>query len=612
MTLAFDCDASAAERNATLGPLDIDYLYIHYCVFAGVPLASYAVLALWLCLLFFFLGCTADGYFSPTLASISEKLHVPYDVAGVTFLAFGNGAPDVFSSIAAYSSGVGEAGINELLGGAMFVSNVVVGCVAIASSVQVQRWAFSRDVAALMLALLLLLVLSTRSIEGNDQGDGTQLLFLSVYAAYVGTVVLPECLMRFRYRVKQEVRRSRDDSTRGVLSAFWHALSPRGSNKPVMSFPDEGTNGSSSAASYAFITRPDGVGSVELGSPKRKAETFPGAVIEDHFQDFSDSLTSPLISEDERTVVSEDDAEGANMDSPSWVRFSYGARVVESAYWRHLRWRWRMQRRIVQLSGGTESRLVKVISLPNILLVMARDLTVPLLDADTWSRSLASVSLVTVPQLVLWTTGDTNTKIGPDNTPLWVIVLAAGVIAGLTSSFTTHRSRAPDSLLACALFLLIAFVACVCWIYTVANELVALLVAVGTITHASNSLLGLTVLSWGNSVGDLITNVSVARAGFPEMAIAGCYGGPVFNILLGLGIPMTLAFFRGDPLQIELDDHAWISMGFLFFTLTLSYVVFRRHDYFCPSWYGKTLVAFYSVYTVLNIILALKHSQETS
>ncbi|GLD95268.1 hypothetical protein PINS_up003912 [Pythium insidiosum] len=122
-----DCHQSAAERNATLGPLHIDYLYIHYCVFAGAPLISYGVLFLWLCLLFFFLGSTADGYFSPTLASISDKLRIPYDVAGVTFLAFGNGAPDVFSAIAAYGSGVGETGINELLGGSMFVSTVVVG-----------------------------------------------------------------------------------------------------------------------------------------------------------------------------------------------------------------------------------------------------------------------------------------------------------------------------------------------------------------------------------------------------------------------------------------------------------------------------------------------------
>lgn len=50
--LGFDC--LLPPQNATLGPLHIDYLYIHYCVFAGVPLLSAAVLLLWLGALFFF------------------------------------------------------------------------------------------------------------------------------------------------------------------------------------------------------------------------------------------------------------------------------------------------------------------------------------------------------------------------------------------------------------------------------------------------------------------------------------------------------------------------------------------------------------------------------
>ena len=97
-----------------------------------------------------------------------------------------------------------------------------------------------------------------------------------------------------------------------------------------------------------------------------------------------------------------------------------------------------------------------------------------------------------------------------------------------------------------------------------ANELMALLAAVGYITHASNSLLGLTVLAWGNSLGDFITNVSVARAGFPQMAIAGYFSGPVFNILLGLGLPMVFAVVSGRSEDLPLDAHAKISLVLLF------------------------------------------------
>jgi sodium/potassium/calcium exchanger 6 len=49
-------------------------------------------------------------YFAPTLELICEKLKVAPDVAGITFLAFGNGAPDVFSTIAAFSAGDAASG----------------------------------------------------------------------------------------------------------------------------------------------------------------------------------------------------------------------------------------------------------------------------------------------------------------------------------------------------------------------------------------------------------------------------------------------------------------------------------------------------------------------
>lgn len=60
--VAIDCaHGDPFAQNATLGPLQIDYLYIHYCTFAGVPLVSSAVLLLWLSVLFFFRMSTSSS-----------------------------------------------------------------------------------------------------------------------------------------------------------------------------------------------------------------------------------------------------------------------------------------------------------------------------------------------------------------------------------------------------------------------------------------------------------------------------------------------------------------------------------------------------------------------
>lgn len=607
-------------------------------------------------------GSTADGYFSPTLANISDKvpirvcawprlvcellmpdlllppiqqqLNIPYDIAGVTFLAFGNGAPDVFSAIAAYSSGVGETGINELLGGAMFVSTVVVGCVAVSSAVKVDRWPFSRDISALLASLVLLLVLATAFDLHEERNEPLVLLFLTCYALYVGSVLVPECVSRYRFakaNLDRQAAASADKaggvgSPRGgramVLSAFWHALSPRESALETQK---------KAAKPYSFITRTTAQqlagknGVFELASPKKApAPRFAASVFDDHFQDAglllveSDSLSSPLISDEDRIEhgdlplsVGGGDEDEAASSVPNWIGFTTGASIMQSAYWRHMRWRWSLKRRIFSVFYSNDTLVTKVLSIPQALLVLVRDMTIPLLDQDAWSRPLATLSPITVPLFILLTSGSLESHVflmgeGTKGVALWQITLVLGTVASTVVSFTTHRSRPPTSFWFSLFFLSLAFASCVCWIYAVANELMALLIAVGVITHASNGLLGLTVLAWGNSVGDLITNVSVARAGFPQMAIAGCFGGPVFNILLGLGVPMAYAFFKGQAIELELDTHSNVSLGFLFFTLSSSYLVFRRHNFCCPPWYGKLLVGYYVVYTVVNLAIAFR------
>ena len=47
-------------------------------------------------------------------------------------------------------------------------------------------------------------------------------------------------------------------------------------------------------------------------------------------------------------------------------------------------------------------------------------------------------------------------------------------------------------------------------------------------------VLGLTVLAWGNSMGDFSTNMAMAKKGLANMALTACYAGPVFNLLVRL------------------------------------------------------------------------------
>jgi sodium/potassium/calcium exchanger 6 len=51
----------------------------------------------------------------------------------------------------------------------------------------------------------------------------------------------------------------------------------------------------------------------------------------------------------------------------------------------------------------------------------------------------------------------------------------------------------------------------------------------GNLLKIPSQVLGVTVIAWCNSVGDLIADFSVARQGMARMAFSAAVGGPLFS-----------------------------------------------------------------------------------
>lgn len=153
---------------------------------------------------------------------------------------------------------------------------------------------------------------------------------------------------------------------------------------------------------------------------------------------------------------------------------------------------------------------------------------------------------------------------------------------------------------------LIGFAVSALWMDLIANELVALLKTIGLISGISQDILGITVLAWANSVGDLVADVKVAKAGYATMAATACFASPMFNQMIGLGIGFLLKF-RTDspPYSVQVSGNNVLSFSFLIATCCVSCAV-AFWNYRSKRRFGRAefvfLMGCYCVFIVLSIL----------
>lgn len=139
---------------------------------------------------FYVLGSTADAFLSPALETIATKLSFSENLAGVTLLALGNGAPDIFASLSAAGSDQGGIyfAVGALLGGGLFITGVVSSVVifSVKEEIEIVGVTFIRDIMFYFAGIGVLIGF----VFVGELTYAFSIIYIGIYIVFVITVVI--------------------------------------------------------------------------------------------------------------------------------------------------------------------------------------------------------------------------------------------------------------------------------------------------------------------------------------------------------------------------------------------------------------------------------------
>lgn len=493
-------------------------------------------------LLFRLLATTAENFFSPALEMLSSEFRIPPSLAGITLLALGNGAPDLSACINAIKANPSEGislSLGELTGGGMFVQTVVIGRVVswgskmMTSCGQVGENSISemgvscrgdliRDISMYGVSAAYIFWVCSKGVVYYYH----VLAMFLLYGCYVMLVFVYEA-RRYYANNNFEVDDSEEGDSEEGLNDNKNIDEDVNEDEDVtlLRKASDPKNNDEVVRNEVLVIRPTSGRRLSVDPPaphdrdlKHSRNRYSSRIIrvvkmqqqrQKQFQKsravrdkgtYSDGLVIKSTKAPQDIASQSHEIQFSVRDL---LRDVHGELYTESLY------------------GEDASGIEFYLLLLEYPFTIIRKLVTPIPCEAEYNRNMVSLSIALSP---LWLMFYASTKKEDadivEGHPIRLTLLVCCLSFAMGVAFFKSAPKDDSSLIPLRFKLPIAlygFFIAATWIDVISDQLVNVLEFIGTVCLIPSSIMGMTVLAWGNSVGDFSTNSALAQKGLADM-----------------------------------------------------------------------------------------------
>lgn len=640
-----------------------NYLSIYYCHFKFLSVVPLLVMMV---VCFIGLGHTASDYLCPNLYTISKFLKLSDNLAGLTLLALGNGSADVLSTYKAIKLDESNLAISELMGASFFITTVVIGSIAIVLPFKVPDKQFIRNIAFYLVITVLMFV----SIILQQLNLVSCILLVFIYTFYVIFVISSHTVQKYKAQKRLRYLRSRNNynndyhqSVNEIDDIFLDNIAnlptvdalDNQERSPIIQESNEYDNEYRNFLQSHDHDEQAEHAPVEAGSFGLKVllkELSKHTIHRGHIY-LDENVQRPLTAPAESSLPSFGDLQPPHTHPKAYrdqdelqpvgsntVAAPYGAvtpknELLEVA----------LKAILPDPNSFSEGNLfTKAYTLVTFPLVVVLKLCNPVrhqefivllekkikeqhtqfgnsagggtLEESDYFEFKSDKVLLLIQCFV--SLNFINYVLFEGHNSYWFIYFPLGLIlssvatGSLNAFYSINRSLNNVTFFRLKtinyIFSFLGFVSSISWISFFATEIIGILKAISIIYHLSDAILGITIFALGNSIGDFISNLTIATMGMPIMAFGACFGGPLLALSsLGLSGILTnkIDNFGDLRITIEFSRTLIIISSALILNIIVLLVLTIRNDWHLDRKIGFILIGNWILSTILCIIFEI-------